>query len=114
MEHTVSDGRLSGFYQRGEDHVRLSVRLTPNGGRDALEKVETGSDGDMALKARVSAVPENGKANKALIALLAKSFRVPKSAITLISGETARKKILRIDTDPEDLIVKLDRLLDQP
>lgn len=101
---------MNGFYQRGEDHIRLSVRLTPNGGRDALEKVEAGSDGDMVLKARVSAVPENGKANKALIALLAKAFRVPKSAITLISGETARKKILRIDTNPEDLILKLEKL----
>lgn len=97
-----------------DGYLRLSVRLTPNGGRDALEKLEAGSDGDMALKARVSAVPENGKANKALIALIAKALRVPKSAISLISGETSRKKILRLDTDPEDLILKLEKLFDQP
>ncbi|MDO5893806.1 DUF167 domain-containing protein [Agrobacterium sp. Azo12] len=96
------------------DHLRLSVRLTPNGGRDVLEKQETSADDDVVLKARVSAVPENGKANKALIALLAKSLRVPKSTISFISGETARKKILRIDADPEDLIIKLEKLLDQP
>ncbi|WP_312947010.1 DUF167 domain-containing protein [Agrobacterium sp.] len=96
------------------DHLRLSVRLTPNGGRDVLEKLETSADDDVVLKARVSAVPENGKANKALIALLAKSLRVPKSTISFISGETARKKILRIDADPEDLIIKLEKLLDQP
>ncbi|MNL78962.1 hypothetical protein D3C87_2054670 [compost metagenome] len=59
-------------------------------------------------------MPENGKANKALIALIAKALRVPKSAISLISGETSRKKILRIDTDPEDLILKLEKLFDQP
>lgn len=97
-----------------DGHLRLSVRLTPNGGRDALEKLETGADGDVVLKARVSAVPENGKANKALIALIAKSLRVPKSTISFISGETARKKILRIEADPEDLIIKLEKLLDQP
>jgi uncharacterized protein YggU (UPF0235/DUF167 family) len=74
------------------DHLRLSVRLTPNGGRDVLERLETSADDDVVLKARVSAVPENGKANKALIALLAKSLRVPKSTISFISGETARKK----------------------
>jgi uncharacterized protein (TIGR00251 family) len=96
------------------DHLRLSVRLTPNGGRDVLERLETSADDDVVLKARVSAVPENGKANKALIALLAKSLRVPKSTISFISGETARKKILRIDADPEDLIIKLEKLLDQP
>lgn len=96
------------------DHLRLSVRLTPNGGRNVLERLETSADDDMVLKARVSAVPENGKANKALIALLAKSLRIPKSTISFISGETARKKILRIDADPEDLIIKLEKLLDQP
>jgi uncharacterized protein YggU (UPF0235/DUF167 family) len=94
------------------DHLRLSVRLTPHGGRDLLEKLETSADDDVVLRARVSAVPENGKANKALIALLAKSLRVPKSTISFISGETARKKILRIDADPEDLIIKLEKLLD--
>lgn len=97
-----------------DGHLRLSVRLTPNGGRDALEKIEASSEGDMVLKARVSAVPENGKANKALIALLAKSLRIPKTSISLISGDTARKKILRIDADPEDLILKFEKLFDQP
>lgn len=92
------------------DHLRLSVRLTPNGGRDSIEGVETDAEGSAFLKARVSAVPENGKANKALIALLSKKLRLPKSAISVISGETARKKILRIDGDPEDLKAKMESL----
>ena len=93
-----------------DDHLRLSIRLTPNGGRDSVEGVETDAEGNAYLKARVSAVPENGKANKALIALLSKKLRLPKSAISVISGETARKKILRIDGDPEDLKAKLEGL----
>ena len=62
------------------------------------------------LKARVRAVPEDGKANKALVELIAKRFGVPKSAVSFISGETARKKILRIDGNPEDLGKKFETL----
>ncbi|MBW9087174.1 DUF167 domain-containing protein [Rhizobium wenxiniae] len=93
------------------DHIRLSIKLTPNGGRDAIDGMETDAEGDAFLKARVSAVPEDGKANKALIALLSKKLRVPKSSVSFVSGETARKKILRIDGDPEDLKAKLEGLM---
>ncbi len=102
---------MSDAWQAFADHVRLSVRLTPNGGRDAVDGIETGADGEAYLKARVSTVPEKGKANKALIALLAKSLGVPKSSLSLILGDTARKKILRIDGDPEDLIGRLNAMV---
>ncbi|HEX8047244.1 DUF167 domain-containing protein [Rhizobium sp.] len=102
---------MNGAWQAFADHVRLSVRLTPNGGRDAVDGIETGADGEAYLKARVSAAPEKGKANKALIALLAKSLSIPKSSLSLISGDTARKKILRIDGDPEDLIGRLKSIV---
>jgi uncharacterized protein YggU (UPF0235/DUF167 family) len=92
------------------DHVRLSIRLTPNGGRDGFDCVETDAEGNTFLKARVAAVAEDGKANKALVALLSRKLRVPKGAITFITGETARKKILRIDGDPEDLKAKIESL----
>lgn len=59
----------------------------------------------------MTAVPEKGKANKALIELLAKSLRVPKSSISVISGDTGRKKILRMDGNPEDLALKINSLL---
>ncbi|RWX18791.1 DUF167 domain-containing protein [Rhizobium leguminosarum] len=94
-----------------DDHLRLAVRLTPNGGRDAIDGIEADGKGEAFLKARVTAVPEKGKANKALILLIAKSLRIPKSSISLVSGETARKKILRIDGDPEDLVKKLEIFL---
>ena len=56
-------------------------------------------------------VPEKGKANKALIALIAKSLAVAKSSVSIASGDTSRKKILRIDGDPEDLIERLAQLV---
>lgn len=90
--------------------VRISVRLTPNGGRDAIEGFEIGPKGDRLLKARVSAPPEGGKANKALIALLSKALKVPKTSIEIASGETSRIKNLRIAVDPEVFAEKLSAL----
>lgn len=102
---------MSRFFETYPDHIRLTVRLTPNAGRDGIDGIETGPDSEEWLKARVTAVPEKGKANKALIELLAKSLRVPKSSISVISGDTGRKKILRMDGNPEDLALKINSLL---
>ncbi len=101
-------------FQVNSDHVRLSVKLTPNAGRDGIDGTEVGADGEALLKARVTAVPEKGKANKALIELLAKSLKLPKSSISVISGDTARKKILRIDGDTEEIAARLQALLERP
>lgn len=92
------------------DVVRLSVRLTPNGGRDAIDGWERTPDGALSVKARVSVPPEGGKANKALIALLSKALRVPKTSVEIVSGETSRTKNLRIDIDPEVLAEKFASL----
>ena len=102
---------MSAFFEIHSDHVRLTVRLTPNSGRDAIDGIEKGTDGDEWLKARVTAVPEKGKANKALTELLAKALRIPKSSISVISGDTSRKKILRIDGNPEDLVLTIRTLM---
>jgi uncharacterized protein (TIGR00251 family) len=95
--------------RRHGDHVRLTVRLTPNGGRDAIDGWEAGADGARYLKSRVSDPPDKGKANKALVALIAKTAGVAKSAVSLVSGDTQRKKILRIEGDPEDIISRLEQ-----
>ncbi|MHB0950695.1 MAG: DUF167 domain-containing protein [Allorhizobium sp.] len=97
-------------YKIFADHIRLAVRLTPNGGRDAIDGVELSANGDAHLKARVSCVPEKGKANQALVVLIAKALGVPKSCVSVVSGDTARQKILRIDGDPEDLARRIDGL----
>ncbi|TIX92692.1 DUF167 domain-containing protein [Rhizobium sp. P44RR-XXIV] len=98
-------------WQASSDHLRLCVRLTPNGGRDSIDGIETGSDGQSYLKARVSVAPEKGKANKALIALLARSMGIPKSSLELVSGDTERKKILRIEGEPKDLMQRLNAIV---
>ncbi|MBO9195613.1 DUF167 domain-containing protein [Rhizobium sp. 16-449-1b] len=111
MEHHRADGVAIRPWQAFDDHLVLAVRLTPNGGRDQIDGIELDADGKAYLKARVSVVPEKGKANKALIALVAKQLGLAKSSVNLVSGETSRKKILRIDAEPEDIIKKLEALL---
>jgi len=90
--------------------LRLMVRLTPRGGRDALEGVEMRDDGRPVLKARVRAAPENGQANAALIRLVAKSLGVPASQVEVTGGHTARVKTLSIAAgaaSPAELAARL-------
>lgn len=90
--------------------VRLRVRVTPNAGADRIEGTELRDDGEVVLKLRVAAVPDKGKANAAVIALLAKALGVPKSAIALTAGDTARTKTLAISGDPVQLAAALEAL----
>jgi uncharacterized protein len=95
------------------DGLTLHVRLTPKSSRDALEGVETLSDGQSVLKARVRAVPEDGKANDALIKLVAKSLKIPASRARLTSGATSRHKVLALEGDGAELSAKLEALAAQ-
>ena len=81
------------------DGLLLTVRLTPKGGRDAIDGIETLSDGRAVLKARVRALPEDGEANAALVKLIAKTAGVSASRVTVQSGHTARLKVLKLEGD---------------
>lgn len=91
--------------------MTLRLRVTPNAGADRIEGAETRADGETVLKLRVAAVPDKGKANAAALALLAKALGVPKSALTLTAGDTARMKTVAIAGDPDELAVRLNALL---
>jgi uncharacterized protein YggU (UPF0235/DUF167 family) len=86
-----------------EGGVRLEVRLTPRAARAALDGIVADANGAAILKASVTAVPEDGKANAALIALLAKRLKIAKSRISIASGATDRRKSLFIEGDSADL-----------
>jgi uncharacterized protein (TIGR00251 family) len=82
----------------------LRVRLTPRGGRDAV----MGMRDDGVLLARVSAPPLDGKANAALCKMLAKALAVPRTTVTVVRGETARDKVVRVDgLDEADALQRL-------
>jgi uncharacterized protein (TIGR00251 family) len=90
--------------------VSVRVRLTPKGGRDAVEGWETDSSGASHLKARVRAAPESGNANAALVDLIAKTLGVSRSSVAIVSGEKARLKSVAITGDTSALAAKLNSI----
>lgn len=91
------------YWRRASGGIELFIRLTPKSSRDTIEGIESGADGRKHLKARVRAVPENNRANKALVKLVSKALGVPASAITLAAGHTSRLKTLHIAVDIPDI-----------
>ncbi|WP_159727157.1 DUF167 family protein [Methylosinus sp. Ce-a6] len=91
------------------DGVALWVRLTPKGGRDAIEGVERLADGRAVLKARVRAAPEDGRANEALVELVAERLGAPRRSVSIAAGHTARLKKLFIAGDPARLLAALEK-----
>jgi len=71
--------------------AEIAVRVTPKASRNAV--VAEGG----VLRVYVTVVPEGGKANAAVVKLLAKALGIAKSRLTLIRGDTARDKVFRVD-----------------
>ncbi len=89
--------------------LEIGVRVTPKASHEAMGGIF--DDGkNQWLKIRVSAPPEDGKANEAVIALLAAYLGIAKSSIALISGDTHRHKCLRILGTASVLAEKLARI----
>ena len=94
-------------WRKVADGFELVLRVTPNAGANRIEGVEQRDDGTSVLRVRVSAVPDKGKANKAVIVLLAKTLGIPKTTITITAGETARQKTVRLAGDAKELAAVL-------
>lgn len=75
---------------------RVAVRLTPRGGSNKVQGVAFDAQGAALLRVSVTAPPEDGKANAALVKLLAKELRVAKSAIAIVSGHQSRNKLVEL------------------
>ncbi len=90
--------------------MTLHLRVTPNAGADRIDGTELRDDGTAVLRVRVTAVPDKGKANAAVIGMLAKALGVPKSALTLVSGDTARLKTIDVAGDPAALAARIDAI----
>jgi uncharacterized protein len=93
------------------DGIVLTVRLTPKGGRDAIEGIDQMADGRSVLKARVRAAASEGEANAALIGLIARALAVPPSRVTLIAGAAARIKRLNVMGDTGAIAAALERIM---
>ena len=87
--------------------VRVRLKVTPKAKREQIGGLLDEPDGGKALKVAVTAAPEDGKANAALIALLAKEWGVAKSAISVVSGATDRRKLVEIRGPSRELLATL-------
>jgi uncharacterized protein (TIGR00251 family) len=99
--------RMSAPYQVTPDGVRLALRLTPRASRDRLDGLVADAEGRVALQVRVAAPRVEGAANAALIAYLAKTLKLRRSEIRIVSGETARLKIVALSGDGPALVTRL-------
>ncbi len=88
---------MTSFYEWKDNKLIVRIKVQPRASKDEIAEIL----GD-CLKIRITAPPIDGKANQHLLAYLAKLFKVAKSRITLLSGETGREKRVCID-DPQQL-----------
>jgi uncharacterized protein (TIGR00251 family) len=95
------------------DATLLFLRVTPKAGADAIGGIWRDADGKMSLQVKVRTQPEKGKANEAVIGLLAESFGLPRSAFAIVSGETGRLKTIRIDAPPRKIEQTLRSLIER-
>ncbi|MES5487005.1 DUF167 domain-containing protein [Bradyrhizobium sp. INPA03-11B] len=90
--------------------ISIALRVTPRGGRDDIDGIETLANGRSVLKVRVRVIAEGGEANRAVTELLAKALGVPKARVKLLSGATSRLKQVAVAGDPKGLGETLRKL----
>lgn len=101
---------MSEPYLAKQDGIRITVRLTPSASADRIEGVARLSDDTAVLAARVRALPEDGRANRALEKLVAKALGVSRGAVTVATGAKARLKQLAVEGDATALLDTARRL----
>ena len=90
----------------------VAIRLTPKASENRVTGIMAEADGAARIKVSVTAVPENGKANAALIKFLARQWKTPKSHISIIRGLTGRRKTVLVSGDPRQLSIRLQAWLE--
>lgn len=83
--------------------LSIALRVTPRGGRDGIDGIETLADGRPVVKIRVRALAEGGEANRAVVAILAKALGVRKIDVRIRAGATSRLKQVAVGGDPVKL-----------
>jgi uncharacterized protein len=109
----ISSSSASPFAEAANG-VRVRIRLTPRASANRLAGLVAEADGGVALKVTVTAVAEDGKANAALLDLLAGFWRLPKRNLALIAGATSRRKLVHIAGDTTSLLRMLERSIAEP
>ena len=90
-------------WRYSSEGIRVALRVTPRGGRDDIDGLETFANGRTVLKVRVRAIADGGEANRAAMELVARALGVSKARVRILSGATSRLKQIAVDGDPAKL-----------
>ncbi len=81
-----------------KDGILVNIKISPNSKKNEIIK-----DGDI-IKIKITAQPIDGKANKAVIEFLSKNFKIPKTSIKIVKGETSKEKTILFSTSEEEKV----------
>ncbi len=81
-----------------KDGILVNIKISPNSKKNEIIK-----DGDI-IKIKITAQPIDGKANKAVIEFLSKHFKIPKTSIKIVKGETSKEKTILFETSNPDKV----------
>lgn len=105
MYPAASDqNRLSAPFSATPNGVRVRVRVAPRAAANRIDGIFGDGDGGAVLKVAVTAPPEAGKANAAVIKLLAREWRLPKSSLAVTAGASDRRKTVTVEGDARELM----------
>lgn len=105
----MAAGGLLSFLRVDPRGVQVRLKVQPRARREGVGGVAPSADGPR-LKVAVNVAPEDGKANKAVAALLARALHVAPSAVTLLQGASAREKTVLVEGDSASLTERLAAL----
>lgn len=96
------------FFKILPEGAQIFLRVSPGASRDSVAGLWCGADGEARLAVKVTAPPDKGKANIAVLKLLSKRLGLPKSVLSITAGESARLKIVSLQGDPDALAGMLE------
>lgn len=100
---------MAGFWRASKDGVNVAVKVQPGARRPGVGGLAPGADGQR-LRIAVSEKAEDGRANRAACAALARSLGLPASAVRIAAGASSREKLLAVSGDPVLLGSRLEEL----
>ena len=88
-----------------KDGLIVNIKISPNAKKNEIVREEE------YTKIKITAQPIDGKANKALVEFLSKNFKIPKTSIKILKGETSKEKTILFETKDEEKLKKLKEIL---
>ena len=88
-----------------DNGILATIKISPNAKKNEIIKTNA------EVKIKITAQPVDGKANKALIEFLSKTFKIPKTSISIIKGETSKEKTILFSVNDDEKILKLKESL---